>query len=193
MDEFSAKKDFLISIGDHKARILSNLISKETPKVAIEFGGYLGYSAILFADAMRRANKTTENIHVWSLEVDPEFAAIARDMIDVAGLTNGITVVVGTAEETLKQLKKDGKLDKVDLLFLDHAEELYVPDLKVCQSLELFKYGSVIVADNVVRPGAPDYRELVRNNPAYKSEGVRGLIQPGDLEVSTSIVILLAR
>jgi catechol O-methyltransferase len=44
------------------------------------------------------------------------------------------------------------------------------------------KKGTVIVADNVVRPGAPEYRELVRGHPGLKSEGVRGLIQPGDLE-----------
>ncbi len=40
----------------------------------------------------------------------------------------------------------------------------------------------MIVADNVVRPGAPEYRELVRRHPGLKSDGVRGLIQPGDLE-----------
>lgn len=193
MDEFSAKKDFLISIGGHKANILSKFIMKETPKTAVELGGYLGYSAILFADAMQRANKNADRIHIWSLEVSLEFATIARDMIDIAGLSDLITVVVGTAEETLKQLKKDGKLDKIDLLFLDHAEELYVPDFKVCQALGLFKTGSIIIADNVVRPGAPDYRSLVRSSPSYKSEGVKCLIQPGDLDVRGSTVMICLR
>jgi catechol O-methyltransferase len=52
----------------------------------------------------------------------------------------------------------------------------------VCEELGLFNKGTVVVADNVVRPGAPEYRELVRGHPGLKSEGVRGLIRPGDLE-----------
>jgi catechol O-methyltransferase len=34
----------------------------------------------------------------------------------------------------------------------------------VCEELGLLKKGDVIVADNVVRPGAPEYRELVRGH-----------------------------
>jgi catechol O-methyltransferase len=61
----------------------------------------------------------------------------------------------------------------------------------VCEELDLLKKGAVIVADNVVRPGAPDYREMVRNHPGLKSEGVRGLIQPGDLEDELEITHVL--
>jgi catechol O-methyltransferase len=192
MDDFSFKQDFLISIGSHKAEILSNLIANEKPKIAIELGGYLGYSAILFADAMRQANKAGQDLHVWSLELDSEFASIAKEMIDLAGLSDIVTVVVGTAETSLQQLKNEGKLKKADLIFLDHAEELYVSDFHVCEKLDLLQKGSVIVADNVVRPGAPDYRALVRSKPGFKSDGVMGLIQPGDLEVSTITQIISA-
>jgi len=31
----------------------------------------------------------------------------------------------------------------------------------------LIKSGTMIVADNVITPGAPDYLEYVRNNPNY--------------------------
>jgi catechol O-methyltransferase len=80
-------------------------------------------------------------------------------------------------------LKGEGKLTDINMLFLDHAEELYVSDFKLCEQLGLLKKGAVVVADNVVRPGAPEYRELVRGCPRLRSGGVRGLIQPGDLEV----------
>jgi catechol O-methyltransferase len=183
IDEFSAKRDFLISIGGHKSGVLSDLISKEKPKVVVELGGYLGYSAILFANAMRREQQSTEGLRVWSLEMNSEFASIAREVIALAGLSDIVTVVVGTAAESLKKLKDDGRLSKLDLLFIDHEEELYVADFKVCEELSLLKKGTIIVADNVVRPGAPEYRELVRSIPNLKSEGVRGLIQPGDFEV----------
>lgn len=42
----------MISIGAHKAGIMADLIAKEKPATVVELGGYLGYSAILFADAM---------------------------------------------------------------------------------------------------------------------------------------------
>lgn len=190
MDEFSATRDILISIGSDKADILSKLIADAKPKIAIEIGGYLGYSAILFADAMRRANDVGQELHVWSLELSSEFASIAREMIDLAGLSDIVTVVVGTAEVSLQRLKSEGKLDKVDLVFLDHAEELYVSDFQLCEKLNLLQKGSIIVADNVVRPGAPEYRALVRSNPGFKSDGVKGLILPGGFEVSTPMNVL---
>jgi len=185
IDEFSNTRDFMISIGGHKAGILSDLIAKEKPKTVVELGGYLGYSAILFADAMRRAHGSTEGLKIWSLEMSVEFAAIARQLIELAGLADIVTVVVGAAEQTLRSLHSEGKVKSVDLLFLDHAEELYSSDFQICVELGLLGKGAVIVADNVVRPGAPDYRELVRGNPGLVSEGVKGLIQPGDFEVSS--------
>jgi catechol O-methyltransferase len=152
----------------------------------VELGGYLGYSAILFADAMRRENPSSQDeLKIWSLEMSTEFAEIARKLIELAGLSEIVTVVIGPAEESLRKLKGEGKLTGLDMLFLDHAEELYVTDFKVCEELRLLRKGAVVVADNVVRPGAPEYRELARGHPGLKSEGVRGLIQPGDLEVST--------
>ncbi|KAG4434850.1 hypothetical protein IFR05_009668 [Cadophora sp. M221] len=190
MDEFSSTHDFLISIGPHKASILSSLIEKEKPNVLVEIGGYLGYSAILFADAMRRARDSRpvseterrQQLRLWSIEISEEFGEIARQFIELAGLSDIVTVVVGTANVVLKNLKDEGKLGGVGMLFLDHVEKLYVEDFKVVEELGLLKKGAVVVADNVVRPGAPEYREFVRGHSRLRSEGVRGLIQPGDLE-----------
>lgn len=55
MDEFSLKQDFLISVGPQKASVLSDLIEEHEPQVLVELGGYLGYSAIMFAVAMKKA------------------------------------------------------------------------------------------------------------------------------------------
>jgi catechol O-methyltransferase len=40
-------------------------------------------------------------------------------------------------------------------------------DLKMLEEVGLIKSGTVIVADNVVIPGALDYLEYIRNNPNY--------------------------
>lgn len=161
------------------------MIAEEKPQTVVELGGYLGYSAILFADAMRRNSKPDQQLRVFSLEMSAEFSTIARELIEIAGLSDIVTVVTGPAEESLRKLHKEGTLTSVDFLFLDHVEDLYVADFKVAEELGFFHKGTVIAADNVVKPGAPEYRTLVRNHPRLQSTGVKGLIQPGDLEVRT--------
>ena len=184
IDEFSKTHAFLISIGGHKAGILADLIAREKPRIVLELGGYLGYSAIVFADAMRRAYGSSEGLRIWSIEMSDECANIATRFIELAGLADIVTVVRGTAKEMLRKLKVEETVKGVDMLFLDHSEDLYVSDFRVCVELGLLGKGAVIAADNVVRPGAPEYREFIRTFDGVVSEGVRGLIQPGDYEVS---------
>jgi len=81
---------------------------------------------------------------------------------------------VGDATVEMRRLKREGRLEVVDLLLLDHWEELYVEDLIVVEELELLRRG-VIVADNVICLRAPAYLEYVR--------GGKGM--GGDVEYSS--------
>jgi len=205
MDDFANHHEFLINVGSDKGRIVCDIIAEQRPRVLVELGGYVGYSAIMFADAMRRcvsANMTTEAadassssssspvIKFWSLESEPAFAEIARELVAIAGLEDVVTVVTGMAGESIRGMKADGRLeDGIDMLFIDHSEggvELYEIDLRICEELGLLKSGACIVADNVLRPGAPRYREYVRGHKGWKSKGVKGLIMPGEFEVGFS-------
>lgn len=151
MDHFATQQDFLINIGSHKGRVVTEIIAKQQPKVLVELGGYLGYSAILFASEMRRQSPGNDDVHVWSLEFDETFAGIASELIDLAGLQDVVTVVIGTADDSLRRLKREGKIQHIDFLFLDHVENLYEQDFKVAMDeLQLLPSGSVVVADNVV-------------------------------------------
>ncbi len=38
------------------------------------------------------------------------------------------------------------------------------------EEVGLIKSGTMIVADNIINPGAPDYLEYVQNNPNYTTE-----------------------
>jgi catechol O-methyltransferase len=180
-DEFSATEHFLISIGGYKSKVISDIVKKDKPTVIVELGGYMGYLAILFADTMRNVSPE-QPFHIWSLELEPFFASIAERLIDIAGLRKYISVVVGAAEGALRRLQDQKDLTKIDFLLLDHVEKLYKHDFEIARSLDLFREGTVIVADNV-RPGAPEYRQFIRSDPTLSSVGVRGLIQPGDFEV----------
>lgn len=150
------------------------------------------YSAILFATAIRD-NSSQDIIRVYSVELDPLIASIAMNFISLAGLSDIIEVIVGPSDHTLRRLHSEKVLGSggVDMLFVDHVEKLYKRDVELCESLGLLdKEGSLVVADNVVRPGAPEYREYVRNNPRFsKSWGVSGLIVPGDIPVRIYIPI----
>jgi catechol O-methyltransferase len=75
-------------------------------------------------------------------------------------------------------------LDKIDMLLLDHDEKRYVEDFKVCEELGLFRTGSIIIADNIIVPGAPEYREFIRAHSELHTRGVKGLIMPSANEVS---------
>lgn len=55
-------------------------------------------------------------------------------------------------------------------MFLDHYKPAYTPDLKLCEQLGLIKPGSVLAADNVIKPGNPPYLEYVRSSVAEKKQ-----------------------
>ncbi|KAG1697241.1 hypothetical protein DVH05_016529 [Phytophthora capsici] len=56
-----------------------------------------------------------------------------------------------------------------DLYFIDHEKSVYLSDLKLILGSGTLAPGSVIAADNVVRPGAPDYLEFIENTPQFSA------------------------
>jgi hypothetical protein len=53
-------------------------------------------------------------------------------------------------------------------MFLDHYKPAYTTDLKLCEQLKLVGPGSVLAADNVIKPGNPPYLAYVRSTVAEK-------------------------
>ncbi|CAD7961378.1 unnamed protein product [Amoebophrya sp. A25] len=52
----------------------------------------------------------------------------------------------------------------IDILFLDHVKELYLSDLRdaaLFSGAGLLAPGAVVIADNILKPGAPDYKKWV--------------------------------
>ena len=190
IDEFSNQKDFLANIGSDKGRTVSNMIMSEKPLTLVECGGFVGYSAIFFADAMKKALTTAskaEDIHVWSIEVNQSFVDTARELVDIAGLSKNVTIVNGASGEALQRLHDEGHLKNIDLLFLDHVEALYKSDLDLAIQLGLIKAGALVIADNIIMPGAPEYKAYVNTDPKFESCGVSGLLMPGEIPVSISL------
>jgi catechol O-methyltransferase len=132
--------------------------------IQVELGGYVGYSTLLFANAVRKAGGT----NYYSLERNPEFAAVITSLLDLSGLSSIARVIVGPSDAGLARLHKNGTIKKIDLMFLDHYKPAYTNDLKLCERLGLVGPGSVLAADNVIKPGNPPYLAYVRSSVAEK-------------------------
>lgn len=164
IDEFGRTKKYLMNVGEDKGGIVTDLITKERPTTMVELGGYIGYSAVIFGEAFRKAGGAT----YYSLEQSPEFAAVAMALIDLAGLSDVVKIVIGSSADSIRRLCDLGTLKKLDLLFIDHYKPAYTTDLRLCEHLGIVGPGSTVVADNVLFPGNPQYLEYVRKSVEEK-------------------------
>ncbi|OAA45805.1 catechol O-methyltransferase [Beauveria brongniartii RCEF 3172] len=165
IDEFGRQEKYLMNIGEDKGAIVTKVIRETQPKIMVELGGYVGYSAILFGDAARAAGAQA----YICLERSAEFAGVARALIDLAGLASFVEIVVGPSSDSLRALHASGRLkERIDVLFLDHYKPAYLPDLQLCEQLGFVGRGAVIVADNVIKPGNPPYLAYVRSSVESK-------------------------
>ena len=119
----------------------------------LEVGTLGGYSTICFARALPADGRLV------TLELSPQFAAVAAANIARAGLSERVEVRVGPAADSLAQLVEE-RAGPFDLIFID-ADKQSTPEYFE-RALELSRPGGVIIVDNVVRDGAlidPDTEE----------------------------------
>lgn len=170
IDDFGVQHHYLMNVGARKGQIVTKLIAEHKPRTMVELGSYVGYSTVLFA-AAARDHGGKEYI---SFEREPRFARVASAMVDLAGLTNFVRFVIGPSSSSLVREQRDGRLDRADMVFLDHYKPAYVKDLKILESLGAIQVGSVLAADNVIEPGNPTYLEYVRATPEEKTKHLNG-------------------
>lgn len=161
IDDFAYHRSFLINVGDEKGEILDAAIRRTQPRRLLELGTYCGYSALRSARVMRQGARLT------SIEFNPENAAIARRIWDHAGIGEELTVLVGTlgdGKKTIARLESEHGFasGSLDFVFIDHDKAAYLSDLGLILDQGWLHTGSVVVADNVGTPGAPDYREFMQ-------------------------------
>lgn len=168
-----------MTIGLEKGQLIIDEMNKVVPQIMIELGCYIGYSAILFGNELRKLNaggtKASAKYKYYSFEANPDFAAIAQKLIDLAGLSDDVEIIIGEAGKTLPEFEQrinheSKTYTPVDFVFIDHWKDLYVPDLRVLESLNLIYPGTVICADNIYHPGAPDYVAYVQSTPQERQK-----------------------
>ncbi len=163
IDHFCRHVSYLINVGDEKGKILDNAVERTQPRRLLELGTYCGYSALRMARAMPRETR------LYSVEFNTANAVIARRILAHAGVDDRVIVLVGTlgdGGETIRALKRECNFTpgSLDLVFLDHDKKAYLSDLELILAERWLHPGSVVVADNILVPGAPAYRAHMRDN-----------------------------
>ena len=160
IDRFAYEKSMLINVGDEKGVLLDAAVRRADPKLALELGTYCGYGALRIARSAPAAK-------VYSVELAEANAVNARQIWAHAGVADRVTCVVGTIGDgghTLDALAGEHGFTAgaLDFVFLDHDKDAYLADLQSILDRGWLHTGSIVVADNVKVPGAPKYREYMR-------------------------------
>ena len=159
IDRFAYQESILINVGDEKGLLLDAAVRRSGARLALELGTYCGYSA-------RRIARAAPDARVLSVEMSASNADNARRIWAHAGVSDRVTCVVGTIGDggrTLDALGDHGVCaGALDFLFIDHNKDVYLPDLLSITGRGWLHPGSVVVADNVLVPGAPKYRSYMR-------------------------------
>ena len=161
IDDFGWNESMLINVGDKKGPILDDALRNAQPRLVLELGAYIGYSAL------RMTRCLPDGGRICSVEFSAANAALTGRIITHAGADDRVSIVVGTLGDggaTLDRLASNHGFapGALDFVFLDHAKEAYVTDLELILERKWLHPGSVVVADNVKFPGAPEYHAYMK-------------------------------
>jgi predicted O-methyltransferase YrrM len=133
-----------IQVSPPQGKLLQLLVRLVGAKRILEFGTLGGYSAILMARALPADGRLI------TLEAKPEYAEVARQSIERAGVGDRVEIRVGPALEALPALEEGA--GPFDLVFID-ADKVNTPNY-FNWALDRTRAGGLIIADNVVRNGS---------------------------------------
>ncbi|XP_039263375.2 catechol O-methyltransferase-like [Styela clava] len=163
-DEYGWNVRGIMNVGDVKGKILDEIFQKADPTIVLELGSFIGYSAVRMARLLKPGGK------IYSIEINPLHAKLTEEMVEFARLSDKVTVFVGPTEEVIPTLKSKHNIEHLDFVFIDHHKPLYKRDLIKLVETGLLRKGSVVVADNMLYPGNPEYMKFIQNHPKFESQ-----------------------
>ncbi|XP_035634989.1 transmembrane O-methyltransferase homolog isoform X1 [Oncorhynchus keta] len=162
-DLWCSKVEFISNIGPKKGKIMDRMLSEHSPLTVLELGSHCGYSTVRIARALPLGAR------LYSVEMDAINAAIAEKIIRLAGFDDDtVELIVSPSDEVIPRLRADYGLERLDFVFMDHWKKCYRPDLQALEGSGLLGKGSVVLADNVLFPGAPNFLRHVRKSGLYE-------------------------
>lgn len=133
-----------ISVAPGYGRLLTMLVAATGARSLLEIGALAGYSGICLARGLPPGEG-----RVTSLELKPEYAALARDNLAAAGYGDRCEMIVGAAADSLARLTAEGR--RFDFFFIDADKENYPIYLEY--AIKLARPGAIVAADNTLLRG----------------------------------------
>jgi caffeoyl-CoA O-methyltransferase len=126
--------------GFFQGRVLSMFSKMIRPRVVLEIGTYLGYSALCFAEGLAEGGK------VITLDVNEETNKVARSFVEKTEFKDSIDFRLGPATEIIPKLE-----ETFDLVFIDADKPNYSNYYDLV--FDKLRPEGLIIADNVLWSG----------------------------------------
>lgn len=165
IENVGLKEVWLKVAGGEKACVIDNIISRHRPKLVLEFGTYVGYTSTRMALQLAQWGGK-----VVTMEMDPVNATIARNHIELAGLSHAVTVQLGHSDDAVQIVLDTYGERSVDMVFMDQRGTAFHDDLQQLERLGILSEPAVVVADNVLKPGAPYHVWRIGSMPHYRTD-----------------------
>ena len=146
--------------GFYQGRVLSMFSSMIRPKVVLEIGTYLGYSALCFAEGLAEGGK------VITLDVNEETNNVAQSFVERSQYADFIEFHLGNAVEIIPNLT-----ETFDLVFIDADKPNYSNYYDLI--FDKVRPGGFIIADNVLWSGQVLVAEKDENTQALHDFNVK--------------------
>ena len=139
--------------GFFQGRVLSMLSHMIRPKVVLEIGTYLGYSALCFAEGLAPEGK------VITLDVQEDTNAVARSFVERTEFRDRIEFHLGNAIDVIPTLP-----ETFDIVFIDADKPNYSNYYNLV--FDRVRTGGYIIADNVLWSGKVIEPDMDENTQA---------------------------
>ncbi len=126
--------------GHFQGRVLSMLSKMIQPERILEIGTYTGYSALCFAEGLKKDGEIT------TIDINEELEDIVKEHVEKSPYKDQVKLVIGNALEIIPTLD-----EKFDIVFIDADKENYIKYYDLV--FDKVKVGGYIIADNVLWSG----------------------------------------
>lgn len=129
-----------------EVQFLKSLISMINARKVLEVGSFTGFGALGMAEAV------PEDGTVVTCEIQPYLQELARKNVDRSPHGKKITIKLGDAVKTLRQMATEGQ--KFDLIFMDGNKDGYPEIYKIVFEHNLLSPNGTLVVDNAFYQGS---------------------------------------
>lgn len=135
-----------MQISPEQGQLMGLLAKVSGARRCVEVGTFTGYSALAVALALPQDGQ------LFALDLNADWTAVAQRYWHEAGVSDRITLRLGSAAESLRSLRAEYGADSFDFAFIDADKTGY---RDYCESaLELLRPGGLLLVDNVLWGGS---------------------------------------